>query len=193
MYERGIQDAAQDDLNPFYYQHYYHYRRGYDLARRRLHRQRRAHLSVPQQVWPVLFVVTLVAVIGAGLFIFITADHREHVTAQLSPEADMVVATDTPVVEEPPPPSPEPVAPEPHLQIGGTARIVNLNGAVLRGRSEPGITQPVLVRFAENSQVTILEGPAEADDYTWWRVQNEIGTGWVAEASPEGIVWLEPQ
>lgn len=36
MYERGVLDAEQDDLNLFYYQHYYHYRKGYDRTRRRL-------------------------------------------------------------------------------------------------------------------------------------------------------------
>ncbi len=195
MYERGIQDAAQDDLNPFYYQHYYHYRRGYDLARRRLHRKRHVRQSLPQQVWPALFVVALVALIGTGMFIFTTPGTRENATTQLPPDADVVVATATPVEEEPPsPPPPEPlIDSEPRLEIGGTARVVNMNGTVLRGRSEPGITQPVLVRFAENSEVTILEGPVEANDYTWWRVENELGTGWVAEGSLDGMVWLEPQ
>lgn len=51
----------------------------------------------------------------------------------------------------------------------------------------------MLVRFAENSEVTILEGPVEANDYTWWRVENELGAGWVAEGSLDGMVWLEPQ
>jgi len=195
IYERGIQDAAEDDLNPFYYQHYYHYRQGYDLARRRMYRKRPVRQPVTRKVWPALFVVVLLALIGAGLFIFTTPGTRENATAQLPPEADVVGVTAMPVEEEPPPsPLPEPVVDsEPHLQIGGTARIVNLNNAVLRGRSEPGITQPVLVRFTENSAVTILEGPAEADDYTWWRVANEMGTGWVAEGSLDGVIWLEPQ
>src|SRR5215216_4127072 len=38
MYERGAADADQGEPHPFYYQHYYHYRRGYDRARRRLRR-----------------------------------------------------------------------------------------------------------------------------------------------------------
>jgi hypothetical protein len=29
--------------------------------------------------------------------------------------------------------------------------------------------------------VEILDGPKEADDYTWWQVRDEAGiTGWVA-------------
>ena len=35
MYRRGIADAEQGEPHPFYYQHYYQYRRGYDQARRR--------------------------------------------------------------------------------------------------------------------------------------------------------------
>ena len=30
MYQRGVADAERGELHPFYYQHYYHYRRGYD-------------------------------------------------------------------------------------------------------------------------------------------------------------------
>jgi hypothetical protein len=34
MYRRGLADAAQGDPHPFYYQHYYQYRKGYDRGRR---------------------------------------------------------------------------------------------------------------------------------------------------------------
>src|SRR5436190_24065310 len=34
MYRRGVADAAQGEPHPFYYQHYYQYRKGYDRARR---------------------------------------------------------------------------------------------------------------------------------------------------------------
>ncbi len=35
MYERGAADAERGEFNPFYYQHYYYYRQGYDSVRRR--------------------------------------------------------------------------------------------------------------------------------------------------------------
>ena len=34
MYRRGLADAAQGEPHPFYYQHYYQYRKCYDRARR---------------------------------------------------------------------------------------------------------------------------------------------------------------
>ena len=36
MYRRGVADAEQGEPHPFYYQHYYQYRRGYDRTRRSL-------------------------------------------------------------------------------------------------------------------------------------------------------------
>mgnify|MGYP007071095895 FL=1 len=34
MYRRGVADAEHGEPHPFYYQHYYQYRRAYDNARR---------------------------------------------------------------------------------------------------------------------------------------------------------------
>jgi hypothetical protein len=47
-------------------------------------------------------------------------------------------------------------------------------------------------RVPEGSEVTLREGPVEADGYLWWRVEAAELTGWVAERSPEGVAFLEP-
>lgn len=41
LYERGVADAAHNNLNIFYYQHYYYYRKGYDELRRSQRRRSR--------------------------------------------------------------------------------------------------------------------------------------------------------
>jgi hypothetical protein len=52
----------------------------------------------------------------------------------------------------------------------------------------------VQARFPEGTQVTITEGPVEADGYTWWRIEADNVSGWSAEGDPEtGTAWLQPQ
>src|SRR5215218_2253793 len=69
MYRRGIADAEQGEPHPFYYQHYYQYRKGYDRARRSrglaggyqtLYRHRR--------IW--LVAVAGIALLGIAIFFF---------------------------------------------------------------------------------------------------------------------------
>jgi hypothetical protein len=49
-----------------------------------------------------------------------------------------------------------------------------------------------VVRFPQDTEVTITEGPQQADGLTWWRIKAEAGEGWSAERSAEGLVFLEP-
>jgi hypothetical protein len=63
---------------------------------------------------------------------------------------------------------------------------------VLRGRSEPGLLAPARVAFREGEELRVLDGPIEADGYVWWQVEGPGGTGWSAEQSPDGVVWLVP-
>jgi len=44
----------------------------------------------------------------------------------------------------------------------------------------------------EGEVARILEGPVEADGFTWWKIEGESGTGWSAQQSKEGVVWLQP-
>jgi hypothetical protein len=185
MYDRGALDAEHDELNPFYYQHYYYYRRGYDDARRQIRRGPSAGRA-PQLI--ALAVVALLA-FGAGYWLFggnqlvATAP-----TAAPQPTAAPTIAP-TAAPTRTPAPTPAPTAP-PVLAVGGRARVVNLNGSPLRARESPGLTA-VVGRIPEGSEVTIREGPVEADGYTWWRVEAAEVSGWAAARSPEGVIFLE--
>lgn len=194
MYERGVADAERGELHPFYYQHYYHYRRGYDQARRRMRRTPLLFLS--GRGWlltiGIVLVVTLTVVLGSAF----RHSSAEDLTPLAVPEVETVTAeplqpTRTPLFPTAVPSATrEPVVRT--LRVGGSAQVANTEGRTLRGRAVPGLKAPVRVAFAEGEQVRILEGPVVADGYTWWRVEGRNGAGWAAQQSPEGVVWLVP-
>jgi hypothetical protein len=70
----------------------------------------------------------------------------------------------------------------------GSAAIVTTAG--LRARRDPTTNARVVANFHEGERVMILDGPTEADGYTWWQIKGESGTGWSAERSAKGEEWL---
>ncbi|WP_129671870.1 SH3 domain-containing protein [Candidatus Chloroploca sp. Khr17] len=192
MYERGARDAEFDELDLFYYQHYYYYRQGYNQARK----QSTTRGTVPPAMVVVFVVVLTLSLVAGGVWWFAERSARP---GQAAVEATLIPPTT--VVERPTsrpilqptaiPPAAPVLEPELVLAVGRTARIVNLNGTVLRARASPGLTE-VVARLPDASEVTLVEGPVEADGYVWWRVEAAAGTGWVAQGSPEGTVFLEP-
>jgi hypothetical protein len=87
-----------------------------------------------------------------------------------------------------------PAMPAGILAVGSTVDVV-VSG--LRVRTEPTVDdsksaklEPLLSRGV---QLQILEGPVNADDYDWYRVQ-AVGwphRGWVAAADHDGVAWIE--
>jgi hypothetical protein len=77
------------------------------------------------------------------------------------------------------------------LQIGASAQVVNTDGR-LRGRKQPNLKAAAIAAFKAGERVRILEGPVEADGFTWWKIEGKSGTGWSAQKSKEGVVWLQP-
>lgn len=198
MYERGVLDAEQDDLNLFYYQHYYHYRRGYDSARKRVVRAAAGYGGTIRRVGALLAgALLLVALAGVllqwpGGFRFFT-EPSEQVAAR-APTPTRVIhraPTATPIVSATLTITPTPT-PIPTLQIGGQARVINVGDVALVGRDGPSIGQPAQAAFPAGAQVTILAGPVDADGYVWWQIEDASGRGWSAEHSADGVVWLEP-
>lgn len=190
MYERGISDAEQDDLNLFYYQHYYYYRKGYDEMRRRLRRE--VPGAAPRQAAPLLIAIALAVVAALGGWYWLAG--RSVPTIAAAPPTDTPLParpTPEPTIRLRPTPTTAPptATPVPTLAIGVRVRAVNLSGAPLRARVAPGLTR-IVARIPEGSVATIIEGPVQADGYTWWRLQAEQGSGWCAEGSPDGELFL---
>src|SRR5215468_11036095 len=66
MYRRGIADAEQGEPHPFYYQHYYQYRRGYDQARRRQGLPGGFYDIRRRRLTRLILTVLVLAAVGAG-------------------------------------------------------------------------------------------------------------------------------
>ena len=192
MYRRGIADAERGEPHPFYYEHYYQYRRGYDRARRRrglpggfydIRRRRLTRFAT---------VVVVLAAIAGGYWLWRGRSQSLAVatdTNQLLALPATAESTHTPIFPTPTTqPSPTPLA----LQVGGSAKIVNIAGSVLRSRKQPTLKAPATASFKEGELVRILEGPVEADGFVWWKIEGDSGSGWSAQQSKDGQVWLQP-
>ncbi|MBK9945329.1 MAG: hypothetical protein IPP13_27380 [Kouleothrix sp.] len=191
MYRRGIADAAHGEPHPFYYEHYYQYRRGYDRARRSRGLPGGAY-ALRQRRLVRLAVVGALLLFGLMGYLVWRARSQQLAATQLpgpstAPQPTIGAPTHTPIFATPTPvPAPTAVA----LQVGGTAQVAGTEGSVLRGRQQPKLDAPTTVTFKEGEQVTILAGPVEADGFTWWRIEGQRGAGWSAQQSKEGVVWL---
>src|SRR5215470_7015826 len=120
MYQRGLADAERGELHPFYYQHYYHYRRGYDHARRSLRRPALDWGGRPRLGRLAVALAVLIA-LGAGGFFVLRARSQASVASHTPPIAPTVRAAVTAAVARTPifptitpSPSPQPLA----LRVG---------------------------------------------------------------------------
>jgi hypothetical protein len=191
MYQRGVADAERGDLHPFYYQHYYPYRRGYDRTRRHLRGPRIVGFG-PARWVRLALVSALLIVVAVGAFV--AWRWRSQPTAARGTVVRVSTARSLPATVARTPLFPT-ITPSPRvttLHVGGAALIANTAGQPLRGRGEPHLKAPVKITFKEGERVRILEGPVQADGYTWWRIEGQSGAGWSAERSKEGAVWLQP-
>ena len=191
MYRRGVADAAQGEPHPFYYQHYYQYRKGYDRARRSRGLAGYQNLYRQRRVW--LTAAVGIALAGVALCLFTRWQSPPATASTPTPALVLVAATRlptrTPIF---PTPTPKPTEAPAVLQVGAGAQVVNIEGSVLRGRQQPNLKANATAAFKAGARVRILEGPVEADGFTWWKIEGESGTGWSAQQSKEGVVWLQP-
>ena len=65
----------------------------------------------------------------------------------------------------------------------GDVLTITEEGANLNLRETPSLDGAVLQKLQPGDTVTILDGPAEADGYTWWYMQVETDgiEGWAVE------------
>jgi hypothetical protein len=78
------------------------------------------------------------------------------------------------------------------LGVGADAIVNTTEGDSLRLRTGAGRSFAVIMELADETRVTIIEGPRAADGLVWWRVRLADGTtGWCVE-SVDGIQTLLP-
>lgn len=107
-----------------------------------------------------------------------------------TPTAALVVTDTTPVEGAAPPAAPAPAGGA-ILTAGQPARVTAPNG--LNMRSAPTSAGTLILQLATGQKVTLLEGPTQAEGYTWWKVDSGDGqSGWVAQGDQE-TAWLSAQ
>ena len=67
------------------------------------------------------------------------------------------------------------------LAAGVSAWVTRAGGLPLRLRSGPSLSESVLDRLEPGTQMTLQDGPRDADGHAWWHIRTEDGKeGWVA-------------
>jgi hypothetical protein len=193
MYQRGYADAQRGEVHPFYYQHYYHYRCGYDHGRRRLGLAPSWRRSWSWGSFALLAALLLVA--GGGIVFLMRPRPQSSPAVLATRSTPLAPVTALPVPTSTRPPLFPTVTPTPApltLRPGGRAVVSPVVSSGLRARRDPDLSSPVQATFKAGTLVTILEGPIQADGYVWWRVEGPAGAGWCAQGSLEGVIWIEP-
>lgn len=146
--------------------------------------------------WPILlaFGTLLLAVLACGGFqvrVTPTAVPPEAIQPTAEPTATPVPPTATPTQA---PPTAAPTAPPTQapagMTVGAQARVAA--GGGVNVREQPSAKGKLLGRLNTNAVVKLLDGPTQADNYAWWKVDNGAGlVGWAA-AGPANDPWLVP-
>jgi hypothetical protein len=67
------------------------------------------------------------------------------------------------------------------LAAGASAWVTRAGGLPLRLRSGPSLSGDVIDRLQPGTQMTLKDGPQQADGHAWWHIRTEDGKeGWVA-------------
>lgn len=77
------------------------------------------------------------------------------------------------------------------LQIGIRALVVA--GNIMNLRLQPGTGSGISAQISSGAVFVVLDGPRCADGFTWWQVDLDGRTGWMAEGDPQlREYWLVP-
>lgn len=110
----------------------------------------------------------------------------EALATQLAPGAVADTATPAPTATFTPTPLPGTA-----LSVGQQARVTAPAG--LNFRDVPSTDGQLLGQLGTGQLVNLIDGPVEADGFTWWQMDDRQGNvGWGAEGDDE-TVWLSPQ
>lgn len=76
--------------------------------------------------------------------------------------------------------------PEPVFYVGMTVTVQTTEGEILNLRAAPTRESEVLIYLEDDLPLILLEGPVEAEGFTWWRVRTPDGLeGWAVENNGE--------
>jgi hypothetical protein len=155
---------------------------------------RRKRVILPP--WALLaLLIGIIIILCVSLVLVVRAIRGDGEKATPTPEATATTAaaptaTRTPTagpVESPTPtivlPVEGTVEPTPFTEIapGATVVVQGTRGAGLNLRQQPTTYAKIVGSAKEGAELTVLEGPNEADGYVWWRVRTaDNKEGWAA-------------
>ena len=116
-----------------------------------------------------------------------TEDAEAQAQVQSTPALALPTATPAPEATPTFTPTPEPGT---ALAVGQPARVIAPGGLNMRDAPSTGGT--LVLQLGPGQRVDVVEGPTQADGYTWWRVDDGGGNqGWVVQGDGE-TEWLGP-
>lgn len=129
----------------------------------------------------------------AGLLAYLFSARNEQPAVAASTAALYVIAAPSATPLAPlasPTPTPQPTQPNSGdiplglLAAGAEVQITGTGGDGLRLRADPGLEGTVRFLAIDGEVFQVMDGPRQADGYTWWRLQAPYDpnvTGWAVE------------
>ena len=137
-------------------------------------------------LWPLAVILLLILAVFITLWNPFTPPTQP--TVEITPTATPALPTVAPfpTATTTPKPTPTPSVPT-EIGVGGYVKVVGAEAEELSYRSGPGLNYARLSIIKDGTILEVLDGPEEANGYTWWRLEDEDGfIGWAADD------WLEP-
>ena len=147
-------------------------------------RQAKGRRGLP--LWPLAVIVLLILAVFIALANPFAPSPAPTPTIVVIPTVTPALPTLPPQPTSTPTPRPTPTLPT-EITVGGYVKVIGAEADQLSYRSGPGLNYARLTIVKDGTVLEVLEGPEEADGYTWWRLEDEDGfIGWAADD------WLEP-
>lgn len=133
-------------------------------------------------------IVTLVLLVLTFVWIAWSAPAAPDASGLMAVVTSIKMPTSTPAPEASPTfdpylPTPTPTPQPGQLSIGAYVQISGTQGEGLRIRSDPGLDGKQLFLGFDTEAYTVVDGPREADGYTWYylaAINDQKRTGWAA-------------
>lgn len=93
----------------------------------------------------------------------------------------IIVTTPPPGVATQPPGVTTPPAAGGELAIGATVVVTGSGGTGVNFRAEPSTESDIIDVLLDGTELTVVDGPLDAEGYTWWQVEGVAGTGWLVQ------------